>query len=193
MSLWTDEFLADQVEDKADAKSSFITRLIPTVLQPLFAQAEDTAGRSWELRAWHCRMAWQVWDYWNCTKIQLPKGRSFVPLADAQRAVRLAREAKEWKLVPRNSESSVFLQAGMASTAATHFRNLVNHPPKTLSTGFPAGQFAILVYPVVTMGEFTHNGSKKPARAKRIKNGLITFQRKKSHQRTPPIFMARGG
>ena len=50
-SLWTDEFpQPDKVEDKADAKIFIHHPLIPTVLQPLFARAVDTAGRSWELR-----------------------------------------------------------------------------------------------------------------------------------------------
>ena len=55
---------------------------------------------------------------------RLPKGRSFVPLEDAQRAIRLVRHrAKEWK-INANKVGIVGFSAGghLASTAATHFQ-----------------------------------------------------------------------
>ena len=56
-------------------------------------------------------------------KYRLPKGRSHVPLLDAQRAIRLVRvHAKEWGCDPGKIGIIGFSAGGhLASTAATHF------------------------------------------------------------------------
>ena len=97
-------------------------------------------------------------------KYRLPKGRSFVPLADAQRAVRLARHhAKEWKIDAKKLGIVGFSAGGhLASTAATHFPQSGEPPAKNPFDRISCRpDFGILVYPVVTMGEFTHTGSKR--------------------------------
>jgi acetyl esterase/lipase len=94
---------------------------------------------------------------------RLPKGRPEVPLLDAQRAIRLTRShAKEWGIDPVRIGIIGFSAGGhLAASAAT------------LSTPGSAGDadavqrvssrpdFAILVYPVISMQEgLTHGGSR---------------------------------
>jgi acetyl esterase/lipase len=94
---------------------------------------------------------------------RLPKGNSFVPLADAQRALRLVRaRAAEWKINPRQVGVIGFSAGGhLASTLGTHFE------PENPSAADPSDRpssrpdFQILVYPVITMGEGTHRGSQR--------------------------------
>jgi acetyl esterase/lipase len=54
---------------------------------------------------------------------RLPEGRSFVPLLDAQRAIRTTRaKATEWRIDPRRVGILGFSAGGhAASTAGTHF------------------------------------------------------------------------
>ncbi len=93
---------------------------------------------------------------------RLPKGRSAVPLLDAQRAIRTARaKAKDWGIDPAKVGIIGFSAGGhLAATAATRH-----------DAGDPAAKdpverqgcrpdFAVLVYPVITMGETTHGGSR---------------------------------
>jgi len=82
---------------------------------------------------------------------RLPKGRSMVPLLDARRAIQLARsKAAEWGCDPGKVGVMGFSAGGhLAATAATYF-DKASRP-----------DFAILVYPVITMGESTHGGSRK--------------------------------
>jgi len=94
---------------------------------------------------------------------RLPEGKSGVPLEDAQRATRFTRlHAAEWKCDPEKIGNMGFSAGGhLASTAATHFDK---GDPKASD---PVGKqscrpdFSILIYPVITMGEKTHQGSKK--------------------------------
>ena len=93
---------------------------------------------------------------------RLPDGLALVPLLDAQRAIRTVRaHAKEWELDPARIGIMGFSAGGhLASTADTHFdegRPAAVDPIDRLN-GRP--DFAILVYPVITMGEhITHSGS----------------------------------
>jgi acetyl esterase/lipase len=94
---------------------------------------------------------------------RLPRGRAFVPLLDAQRAIRMVRaKGKEWGCDPQRVGIIGFSAGGhLASTAATHF-----------DAGDPAAtdpdervgcrpDFAVLVYPVISMGTLAHGGSKQ--------------------------------
>jgi len=94
---------------------------------------------------------------------RLPKGRPFVPLRDAQRAIRKARmNAKDWDLDPSKIGIIGFSAGGhLASTAATHFDagDATSDDPVNRQSSRP--DFAILVYPVVTMDKSTHGGSRR--------------------------------
>lgn len=125
---------------------------------------------------------------------RLPKLRHQVPLLDAQRAIRLTRaNASAWNVDPQRIGILGFSAGGhVASTAATHFDrgNVASSDPVERESCRP--DFAWLVYPVVTMGEHTHTGSKaellgpdpKPELVRLYSNELqVTAE-------TPPAFLA---
>ncbi|MEK9633099.1 MAG: alpha/beta hydrolase, partial [Opitutae bacterium] len=126
---------------------------------------------------------------------RLPKGRSFVPLEDAQRAIRLVRHrAKEWK-INANKVGIVGFSAGghLASTAATHFPKSGGPPAKNLFDRISCRpDFAILVYPVVTMGKHTHRGSKRNLLGNNPALQMVDLfsNEKQVIKETPPVFMA---
>jgi acetyl esterase/lipase len=125
---------------------------------------------------------------------RLPKGRRMVPLIDAQRALRTVRHyATDWKLDPKKIGIIGFSAGGhLASTAGTHFDagNPSSDDPIERVSCRP--DFMVLVYPVVTMGEKTHAGSKKnllgpeptPADVQLFSNELQVTDE------TPPTFLA---
>ncbi len=93
---------------------------------------------------------------------RLPHGRSQVPLLDAQRAIRTVRaNARDWKLDPRRIGIMVFSAGGhLASTAGTHFDEGGRDDPDPISRVSSRPDFMILVYPVISMGEHAHQGSR---------------------------------
>tara|TARA_R110002111_G_scaffold2705_4_gene17934 strand:+ start:18060 stop:20114 length:2055 start_codon:yes stop_codon:yes gene_type:complete len=125
---------------------------------------------------------------------RMPAGRSFVPLMDAQQAIRTVRaNAKQWDIDPTKVGIMGFSAGGhLASTAATHFDagNPKSDDPVQRQSNCP--DFAILVYPVVTMGEKTHGGSKKNLLGAEPTPELIELfsNEKQVTAQTPPIFLA---
>ncbi len=125
---------------------------------------------------------------------RLPKGRAFVPLADAGRALRTVRaKAKEWRIDPAKVGIIGFSAGGhLASTAATHFDagDAKSADPVARESSRP--DFAILVYPVVVMGEGTHSGSKENLLGKDPPAELVTLfsNEKQVSERTPPTYLA---
>ncbi len=94
---------------------------------------------------------------------ELPKGRPLVPLHDVQRVIRTARaNAKSWRLDPARIGVMGFSAGGhLASTAGTHYDAgdpQANDPIDRVSC---RPDFMVLVYPVITMSERTHGGSKR--------------------------------
>ncbi len=125
---------------------------------------------------------------------RMPQARSLVPLLDAQRAIRTVRyNAKAWGIDPGRVGIMGFSAGGhLASTAATHFDGgdpKAADPIERLSC---RPDFAILIYPVITMGVKTHGGSKanllgrdpKPEMVERFSN------EKQVTDKTPPMFLA---
>lgn len=85
-------------------------------------------------------------------KYRLPNKYAFIPLKDAQQAMRIIRQrAAEWKLNPSKIGVSGFSAGGhLASTLGTHF-DKSSRP-----------DFMILFYPVISMQEsVTHAGSRE--------------------------------
>ena len=125
---------------------------------------------------------------------RLPAGRAYVPLLDAQRAIRTVRaSAKAWNINPKRVGVIGFSAGGhLASTAATHFDSgnpKAEDPVARLSC---RPDFAILVYPVVTMGAKTHGGSKANLLGRDPKPELVELfsNEKQVSNNTPPVFLA---
>lgn len=115
-------------------------------------------------------------------RYRLPKGRPGVPLLDVQQAIRVARaRAGAWGVDPRRVGVLGFSAGGhVASAAATRF------------TADARPDFAVLVYPVVTMGEKTHAGSRKELLGASPSPELVKEHSNELHvtDRTPPAFVA---
>ena len=125
---------------------------------------------------------------------RLPKGRSFVPLLDAQRALRTVRfNAMKWSLKPDRIGIMGFSAGGhLASTAGTHFD--AGNPKAADLVGRISCRpdFMILVYPVITMGPGTHQGSKNNLLGRKAPPNLVELfsNEKQVTDQTPPAFLA---
>ncbi len=128
-------------------------------------------------------------------KYRLPSDEIMVdktigPLQDAQQAIKTVREnAAKWNLDPNKVGIMGFSAGGhLASTLSTHFLKAVIDNVDSISL---RPDFSILGYPVVTMGAFTHKGSKEnllgknptEAQVKEYSNELQVTQN------TPPTFL----
>jgi acetyl esterase/lipase len=94
---------------------------------------------------------------------RLPHGRTEVPLLDAKRAIRTVRQhAAEWKIAPERVGIIGFSAGGhLAATAATLFDDGNPRADDPVEQFSSRPDFAILVYPVIDMGESAHAGSRK--------------------------------
>ncbi|MDB6038484.1 MAG: axeA [Verrucomicrobiales bacterium] len=125
---------------------------------------------------------------------RLPHGRPFVPLLDAQRAIRTVRaRAKDWGCDPQRIGIIGFSAGGhLASTVATHYDS--GHPATAdpIEHAGSRPDFAILIYPVITMGEKTHLGSRQNLLGPSPATELIEFfsNEKQVTDTTPPTFLA---
>src|SRR5207244_7355077 len=114
-------------------------------------------------------------------------------LEDAARAVRFVRSrAEEWKIDPKRV-GIIGSSAGghLASTLLTHFDAGKPDDADIIERQSSRPDIGILCYPVITMGEFTHQGSKNnllgkdpsPELVRELSNELqVTKQ-------TPPCFI----
>jgi acetyl esterase/lipase len=125
---------------------------------------------------------------------RLPAGRPYVPLLDAQRAIRTVRaNAKAWGVDPAKVGIMGFSAGGhLASTAGTHFDAGDAKADDTVERNSCRPDFMILVYPVVTMGEKTHGGSKTALLGKNPDPKLVELfsNEKQVTAKTPPAFLA---
>ena len=125
---------------------------------------------------------------------RLPAGRAFVPLADAGRAIRTVRaRAAEWHVDPDRVGIMGFSAGGhLASTAATHFDPGDEAAKDPVARQSSRPDFAILVYPVIVMGEGTHSGSKENLLGRDPPADLATLfsNEQQVTERTPPTYLA---
>lgn len=126
---------------------------------------------------------------------RLPAGRAFVPLLDAQRALRTVRaHAKDWDVEPNHIGIMGFSAGGhLASTAGTHFDEGDPDAADPLDRVSCRPDFMILVYPVIVMGEKpAHRGSQTNLLGKDAPPELIAQFSNERHvtERTPPTFLA---
>jgi acetyl esterase/lipase len=125
---------------------------------------------------------------------RLPRLRHQVPLFDAQRAIRLTRaNANAWKIDPKRIGILGFSAGGhVASTATTHFDNGNAESPDPIERLSCRPDFSWLVYPVVTMGDFTHKGSRDELLGSDPKPKLVQLYSNETQvtRNTPPTFLA---
>jgi acetyl esterase/lipase len=125
---------------------------------------------------------------------RLPRGRSFVPLYDAQRSIRTVRaNAKKWNLDPKRIGIMGFSAGGhLASTAGTHFDKGDPKAKDPIDRMSCRPDFTILVYPVVTMGRHTHGGSRRNLLGNNPTKELVELfsNEKQVTKDTPPTYLA---
>lgn len=101
-------------------------------------------------------------------KYRLPISKSIInpsiaPLQDAQRAMRIVRsKAKEWH-IDENKIGIMGFSAGghLASTLGTQYDEKVYEPTDDADKLSARPDFMALIYPVITMTDLTHGGSKE--------------------------------
>jgi acetyl esterase/lipase len=115
------------------------------------------------------------------------------PVLDGQRAVRLVRaRAKEWGIDPHKIGMMGFSAGGhLASTVATHFDKGNPEADDPVERYSSRPDFLILVYPVITMGKYTHAGSRRNLLGNRPEQSLIDTLSNEKHVTpdTPPTFI----
>jgi len=139
-------------------------------------------------------------------KYRMPNHHSFIPLKDAQQALRIIRSrAAEWHINPGKIGISGFSAGGhLASTAGTHFdlgkpatkTNQASTIKKTgrtdLSTISCRPDFMILFYPVISMQEnITHSGSRVNLLGKDCSKNSVLYYSNELHvtKDTPPTLL----
>lgn len=124
---------------------------------------------------------------------RLPAGNYHRPLLDGQRALRVVRShAAEWKLDPRRIGVVGFSAGGhLASTLGTHFNAGDAQSADPVERQSCRPDFMVLVYPVITMGEQTHGGSRRNLLGPSPSAELIErfSNEKQITDKTPPAFL----
>jgi acetyl esterase/lipase len=127
-------------------------------------------------------------------KYRLPNRHHFIPLKDAQRALRTVRHhAKEWGVDPSKAGISGFSAGGhLAATAGTHFDAGNAHSDDPVERLSCRPDFMILFYPVITMKEaFTHMGSRNNLIGEGYNAELVQLYSNEEQvtAQTPPTFL----
>lgn len=112
------------------------------------------------------------------------------PLQDAQQAIKYVREHAKTYGIDSNKIGIMGFSAGghLASTASTHFkRELIENKNRTSLRP----DFSILMYPVITFGEYTHIGSRENLIGKNASKELIDLysNEKQVTENTPITFI----
>jgi acetyl esterase/lipase len=125
---------------------------------------------------------------------RLPAGRPYVPLLDAQRALRTVRaNATKWKLDPKKVGIIGFSAGGhLASTATVHFDAGEGKTTDAITRESSRPDFSILVYPVISMDVGVHRGSKRNLMGETPAADLPEYFSTQKHVKaaTPPTFLA---
>ena len=115
------------------------------------------------------------------------------PLQDAARAIRTVRaRAKEWNLDPNRIAILGFSAGGhLASTIGTHFDDGNAASPDPIERVSSRPDRLILIYPVISMRQFTHAGSKRQLLGENPPDELVVLLSNDEQvtKQTPPTFL----
>ncbi len=124
-----------------------------------------------------------------------PKYHYPAPILDAERAVRYVRShAAEWGLDPQKVGIIGFSAGGhVASTVGTHFDNGDARATDPIDRASDRPDLMILGYPVITMGKFTHAGSKRNLLGPDPSREMVDLLSNEKHvtAQTPPTFLVQ--
>jgi acetyl esterase/lipase len=133
-----------------------------------------------------------ILKYRTVNESKIPAPLEPGPMLDAQRALRIVRAgAKGFGIDSKRIGVWGFSAGGhLASTAATHFDSGKNDGDD-IDKQSCRPDFAILCYPVITMTEKTHGGSRNNLIGKNPDPKLVEFYSNEKHvtKDTPPIFL----
>ena len=122
-----------------------------------------------------------------------PRYHHPAPLLDAARAIRTVRaRATEWHLDPTRIGILGFSAGGhLAATIGTHFDAGKADASDPIDRFSSRPDLMVLIYPVITMKEFTHAGSKKMLLGEQPTPELITLLSNDEQvtKETPPAFL----
>ena len=122
-----------------------------------------------------------------------PRYHHPAPLTDVQRAIRTVRQgAAGFGVAPDRIGVWGFSAGGhLASTAATHFDSGAADAADAIDRVSSRPDFAILAYPVVTMTEHTHKGSRRNLLGETPDPKLVELlsNEKQVSAQTPPTFL----
>jgi acetyl esterase/lipase len=123
---------------------------------------------------------------------RLPQQRPLVPLLDAQRALRTLRSrASEFGILPDRLGIIGFSAGGhLASAAATRFDEGRPDAADPIERADSRPDFALLIYPVITMGEGAHEGSRMALIGSDLELADGFSSEEHVTPRTPPCFLA---
>ena len=123
---------------------------------------------------------------------RFPKGRKLVPLFDANRAIRFVRHNAQKLGINKNQIGILGFSAGghLASSALVH--QLACPVQDDISSQNARPDFGVLIYPVITMGQHTHSGSKFNLLGKNPSEKDLRFfsTELQVNSFTPPVFLA---
>ncbi|TDT40468.1 acetyl esterase/lipase [Maribacter spongiicola] len=121
------------------------------------------------------------------------KDKKYVPLIDAQRAIRLVRSNAEQFNLKSNKIGIIGFSAGghLASTLGTHFNEKVYKAVDDIDNESARPDFMALGYPVISFGELTHQGSKRNLIGKNASIHIVDYfsNEKQVTEQTPPTFL----
>ncbi|QQL48739.1 alpha/beta hydrolase [Mucilaginibacter ginkgonis] len=113
------------------------------------------------------------------------------PLQDAQRAMQMVRQnAAKWHIDPVKVGIMGFSAGGhLASTEGTHYSKAVVPNPDNVNL---RPDFMMLIYPVITFGQYAHTGSRDNLLGKNASQKMLDLysNEKQITKDTPPTFIA---
>ena len=122
-----------------------------------------------------------------------PRYHHPAPLQDAARAIRTVRaRATEWNIDPKRIGILGFSAGGhVASTIGTHFDSGKPDASDPIERVGSRPDLMILIYPVITMKEFAHAGSKRMLLGESPAAELVTLLSNEEQvtKETPPAFL----